>query len=127
MKSEEKIRDAMIAQLTIRTTRMAENRTTESTTSAKRIAEAKTAINEVVEAARPTLKESWVEVSYPIPTGSWVEIRDPNLQDTWIDGPLSRAPSCGDDGTPLPELAEAKGKAKFVWGWLMAMGRGFQG
>jgi hypothetical protein len=127
MKSEEKIRDAKIAQLTTRTARMADNRTTESTTCAKRIAEVKTAINVVVEAARPTLKESWVEVSYPIPIGSWVEIKDPNLQDPWIDDPPSRAPSCGDDGTPLPELVEAKGKAKFVWGWLMAMGGAVQG
>jgi hypothetical protein len=127
MKSEEKIRDAKIAQLTTRTTRMAENRTTESTTSAKRIAEAKTAIDVGVEAARPTLKESWVEVSYPVPTGSWVEIKDPNLQDTWIDSPLSRAPSCSDDDTSLPELAEVRGKSKFIWGWLMAMGGAVQG
>lgn len=91
------------------------------------VVEVKTAINEKVEAARPAFKESWVEVSHPIPTGSWIEVRDPNLEETWIDGPPSRAPSCGDDHTTHPDVKGVEGKAKFVWGWLIAIGEAAQG
>lgn len=107
--------------------RVTQDKAAEQKTCAKKDAEVKNAINERAEAIRPTLRESWVEVSHPIPTGSWVEVKDPNLQDTWIDGPPSRAPSCGDDNTPLPDLQGIKGKAEFVWGWLKAMGGAIRG
>lgn len=92
-----------------------DGKTANRKTRVARIAGDKAAIKERVEAARPILR------------GSWVEVKDPNSQDIWVDGPPSRAPSCGDDDTPLPGVEGVKGKAEFVWGWLRAMGGTVQG
>jgi hypothetical protein len=91
------------------------------------IPEDSTSVGDRAEASsRSTMEGSWVHVSSPILTGSWMEVVHPNLEEVWIDGSASRAPSCSDDDTRLPDPKAVKDKANFVWGWLKAMGGAIQ-
>lgn len=96
-------------------------------TSRTNITEDSNPVGDRAEASRSTMEGSWVHVSSPILTGSWMEVVHPGLEEVWIDGSASRAPSCSDDHTRLPDPKAVKDKAKFVWGWLKAMGGAIQG